>query len=62
MAQPSTRQWRRFVGKHAKLQEENERFWLSEAQTWAELLKAKNAFWHQFAGKPKLSGQHRQAT
>jgi hypothetical protein len=38
-----------FCRQHAKLQEESERFWLREAQTWAELLKAKNAFWHEFA-------------
>ena len=51
-----------FCRQHAKLQEESERFWLREAQTWAELLKANNAFWHQFADKPKLSGQLPQAT
>jgi hypothetical protein len=27
---------------------------LDEAQTWADRLKAKNAFRHQFADKPEL--------
>ena len=36
------------------MQGENERFWLDEAQTWTERLKAKRAFWRQFADKPEL--------
>jgi hypothetical protein len=33
-----------FCRQHAKMQGENEHFWLDEAQTWTERLKAKNAF------------------
>jgi hypothetical protein len=51
-----------FCRQHAKMQGENERFWLDEAQTWAERLKAKNAFWHQFAHKPELPRQYRGAS
>jgi hypothetical protein len=47
-----------FCRQHAKLQGENERFWLAEAQTWAERLKASNAFWHQFADKPEWPEKH----
>jgi hypothetical protein len=46
-----------FCRQHAKLEEEDESFWLAEARIWAELLKAKRAFWHQFADKPKFSEQ-----
>jgi hypothetical protein len=42
-----------FCRQHAKLHGENERFWLDEAQVWADRLKPRNAFWHQFAGQPK---------
>jgi hypothetical protein len=44
-----------FCRQHAKLEEENEGFWMAEARIWAELLKAKRAFWHQFADRPKFS-------
>jgi hypothetical protein len=47
-----------FCRQHSKMQGENERFWLDEAQTWTERLKAENAFWHQFADKPELSGAY----
>ena len=40
------------------MQGENERVWLDEAQTWTERLKAKRAFWRQFAGKPELSAKY----
>jgi hypothetical protein len=43
-----------FCRQHAKMQGQSERFWLEEAQTWTERLKAKNAFWHQLADKPVL--------
>jgi hypothetical protein len=36
----------------------NERFWFDEAQTWTERLKAKNAFWHEFAENPELPGTY----
>jgi hypothetical protein len=51
-----------FCRQHAKMQGENERFWLDEAQTWTERLKAKNAFWHQFADKPELPAVYRGAS
>jgi hypothetical protein len=51
-----------FCRQHAKLQGENERFWLDEAQTWTERLKAKNAFWHQFANKPEPPAKHSRAS
>jgi hypothetical protein len=47
-----------FCRQHAKMQGEDESFWLDEAQTWADRLKAKNAFWHQFAGKPELPAKY----
>jgi hypothetical protein len=47
-----------FCRQHSKMQGENERFWLDEAQTWTERLKAKRAFWRQFAGKPELSAKY----
>jgi hypothetical protein len=47
-----------FCRQHAKLDEENEGFWMAEARIWAELLKAKRAFWHQFADRPKFSERH----
>jgi hypothetical protein len=40
-----------FCRQHAKMHGQSERFWLDEAQTWADRLKAKTAFWHQFADK-----------
>jgi hypothetical protein len=44
-----------FFRQHSKMQGENERFWLDEAQTWTtERLKAKRAFWRQFADKAEL--------
>jgi hypothetical protein len=46
-----------FCRQHAKMQGEDERFWLDEAQTWADRLKSKNAFWRQFADKPELPGK-----
>jgi hypothetical protein len=41
-----------FCRQHARLKEEDERFWLAEAEAWTELLKDRNAFWHRFADKP----------
>ena len=40
------------------MQGENERFWLDEAQIWADRLKAQNAFWHQFADEPDLPAKY----
>jgi hypothetical protein len=40
-----------FCRQHSMMQGENERFWLDEAQTWTDRLKAKRAFWCQFADK-----------
>jgi hypothetical protein len=51
-----------FCRQHSKMQGENERFWLDEAQTWAERLKAKRAFWRQFADKPELSVKYSEAS
>jgi hypothetical protein len=47
-----------FCRQHAKMQGDDESFWMDEARTWAERLKAKNAFWHQFAGKPELPAKY----
>jgi hypothetical protein len=46
-----------FCRQHAQLEAEDESFWLAEARIWAERLKGKRAFWHQFADKPKFSEQ-----
>src|SRR5450631_859796 len=47
-----------FCRQHAKMQGENELFWLDEAQIWADRLKAQNAFWHQFADEPDLPAKY----
>jgi len=44
------------------MQGQSERFWLDEAQTWADRLKAKNAFWRQFADKPELAAKYHGAS
>jgi hypothetical protein len=41
-----------FCRQHARLEKEDERFWLVEADAWTELFNNKTAFWHQFADKP----------
>jgi hypothetical protein len=51
-----------FCRQHAKMQGGNERFWFDEAQTWTERLKAKNAFWHEFAENPELAGTYHRAS
>jgi hypothetical protein len=51
-----------FCRQHAKMQGQSERFWLDEAQTWADRLKAKNAFWRQFADKPELTAKYHGAS
>jgi hypothetical protein len=41
---------------------ESERFWLGEAQNWEDRLKAKKAFWHQFADKPQQPAKYDAAS
>jgi hypothetical protein len=51
-----------FCRQHAKMQGKRERFWLDEAQAWADRLRAKRAFWHQFADKPELPAKYHGAS
>ena len=51
-----------FCRQHAKMQGENERFWLDEAQISADRLKAQNAFWHQFADELDLPAKYDAAS